>query len=319
MKLDTVFRLASASKLLTTIAVLQAVDEGLLKMEEDVSQYIPTLAQQDIIAGFTWYGKPIMKPRSKPITLRGLLTQTVGAGYDFLPIQPLWRYQWWNRRPIAQGDRVEERFRYPLLHQPGEGWTYGSGISWAGRVLEKASGTTLENWMKKHICQPLGLTSVTFFPEADPRVSSRLAELAKRSAWTGKVQYIPRHMQPGFEAECMGGEGICASLEDLLSVLSSLLMDDERLLKRCTTSLMFTPQLTDVQRKPMQECLQLPQWICKHLLRPDEYDWGLGGVLIDGDSHQCLRKGTLLWSGLYHILWVMSRVLGNQVIVVNSI
>jgi len=304
MRLDTVFKLASSSKLLTTIAVLQGVERGLLNLNDDVGIYLPTLASQRILTGFTWYGKPKTKPRQKTITLHHLLTQTAGVGYDFLEIQPLWRYQWWHGYPIAKGDHVEERLNYPLLHEPGEGWSYGGSITWAGKYLEKISGITLEQWIQRYICKPLGLTSVTFFPNDDPAILSKLAAMSYRNPKTGKVEYLAGSNQPECQEERLGGEGIYANLEDLLSILHSLLVDDQRLLRKETAAMMFTPQLNSLERKNLRECLQHPRWICKTILKKDEYDWGLGGVLVDGDGHEYLKPGTLLWSGLFHNLWV---------------
>ncbi len=304
MKLDTVLRLASCTKLLTTISCLQAVDRGLVKLDDDVSCYIPSLATQDILTGFAWYGKPRMKPRSRPITLRHLLLHTAGTGYDFFPTQPLWRYRVWNRQAISSGCYVEERFTYPLLHEPGEGWTYGSGASWAGKVLEEISGMSLESWMNRHISEPLGLTSLTFFPFANEAVSSRLATVSTRDELTGKFIYQPGHSDSIFLQDCLGGEGAHASLEDFMAILQSLLMDDEKLLSKSSSAMMFTPQLTDVERKPMRECIDQPNWICTNLVKKAEYDWSLGGVLVDGDGHEFLSRGTLMWSGLYHIYFV---------------
>jgi CubicO group peptidase (beta-lactamase class C family) len=302
MERDTIFKLASASKFITTIAVLQAVEKGLVGLDDDVSDHIPALASQEILTGFGWFGKPITQPRpqAKPITLRHLITQTAGTGYDFLQIQPIWRYKLWNRLPIGQGETVDERMAYPLLHEPGEGWTYGSGMTWAGKVLESASGMTLDEWVRKHIAEPLGLTSVTFYP--DEAQEERLAALAQRAWWTGKVAHLDTPPDP---ENAMGGEGAYASMEDLLKILHSLLVDDEKLLSKKTTAEMFQPQLkNDKQRSGIHDCLGRPIWICNSILKKEEYDWGFGGVLIDGDSHEFLKKGTLMWSGLFHVLWV---------------
>ncbi|KAL1856995.1 hypothetical protein VTK73DRAFT_8160 [Phialemonium thermophilum] len=307
MRPGSVFKIASASKLIATIAVLQAVERGLIGLDDDVEAYIPELTSQAVLTGFTWYGKPIVQPRRKTITVAHLLTQTAGTGYDFLNIHPLWRYRWWHRQAIAGGDTVEERYAYPLLHEPGDGWTYGSGLSWAGRIVERVSGRSLEDWVREHIREPLGLSSVTFFPHDNPDVAARLVSTSYRSSWTGKVQYCPELDRPESSTECLGGEGVYASMEDMLAILRSLLVDDEKLLGKKTTAMMFRPQLTEVQRCMMRKCLELPRWICETILKKDEYDWGTGGVLIDGDGHECLQKGTLMWSGLFHNLWVRDR------------
>jgi len=305
MKPSTVLRLASACKLFTIVSVLQGIERGLLRLDEDVSARLPELARQDILTGFTWYGRPLTTPRTQPIKLRELLTQTAGTGYDFLAgLQPLWRWRWWHGQPIAQGSTLEQRLAYPLLHEPGRGWTYGSGTSWAGRMLELASGVSLEEWIQEHICKPLGLTSVTFFPSKHGDVAERMAGVTTRNRWTGRVVPVPNIAWTETEGLCMGGEGIVSSMEDIMAVMYSLLADDEKLLKKETAAMMFTPQLTDAERPALRQCLDKPFWMCNSIIVKDEYDWGFGGVLVDGDSHEYLKRGTILWSGLYHVLWV---------------
>ncbi len=312
MQLDTVMQLASSSKLITTIAVLQAVERGYIGLDDDISDLVPVLAAQPILTGFSWYGRPNTKPRENVMTLRYLLTQTAGTGYDFLEIHPLWRYRSWNQEPIAEGEYLEERMGYPLLHEPGEGWTYGSGISWAGKVLEEVTGLTLEEWVKRYMSEPLGLTSVTFFPDLDPEVTSRMATVSQRDESSGKLAYSLEKNKAMDLKDCLGGERAHANLEDFMAILYSLLLDDGKLLKKKTTAMMFQPQLSGIQRDDLRKCLDLPVWICNSILKKDEYDWGLGGVLIDGNGHEYLQKGTLMWSGLYHILWVSYRCRHNS-------
>src|SRR3569833_543956 len=304
MKIDTVMRLASASKLITIVAALQGTEKGLLSLDDDVSIHLPILAQLEVLTGFKWYGKPLTKPREQPITLRDLLVQTAGTGYDFFPeILPLWRYRWWHKQPIAQGSTLEERLAYPLLYEPGQGWSYGSGPSWAGRMLERVAGVTLEAWVLKYICAPLGLTTITFFPSRHSHVVSQMSSVTTRNKWTGKVVHVP-DTHTWEEGPCMGGEGLVSSMEDYMAVLHSLLVDDEKLLKKETTAMMFTPQLSNTEKRSLWQCLDNPFWMCNTILVKKEYDWGYGGVLVDGNGHKYLKPGTMLWSGLYHVLWV---------------
>ncbi|KAL1900634.1 hypothetical protein Sste5346_002359 [Sporothrix stenoceras] len=316
MSMDTVVRLASSSKLVTTIAALQAVEQGLIKLDDDVAKYVPELASLEVLTGFTWYGKPLTRPRDPKavITLRSLLNQTSGAGYDFLQWQPLWRVRWWRSEKVAGGSSLEERLAHPLLHDPGDGWTYGSGVTWAGRVVEKVAGCSLEEWMARHIAKPLGLTSLTFFPQRDPNLAGRLAGMSSRSPWSGALSYVPDTVYPekneAGEDVCMGGEGVHCTVADFCSIIYSLLVDDGKLLSPSTTAMMFSKQLAPSQRPPLEECLDLPVWICRSVLNKGEHDWGLGGVLVDGTTKTGLQDGALMWSGLYHILWWVDRKAG---------
>lgn len=318
MSNDTVVRLASSSKLVTTIAALQAVEKGLIGLNDDVTEHVPELGKLEVLTGFTWYGKPLTRPRdpSTVITLRSLLNQTSGTGYDFLKWQPLWRVRWWRGEQVAGGHSLEEKLRHPLLHDPGAGWTYGSGVSWAGRVVERVSGLTLEQFMAQNISAPLGLSSLTFFPQRNPDIASRLGGMSSRSPWTGQLSYLPDLPQTekndNGDDICMGGEGIYCSVGDFSKILFSLLVDDGKLLTPETTKMMFTGQLAPSQHKPLEECLDLPVWICRSVLNKGQHDWGLGGVLIDGSTKTGLQHGAMMWSGLYHILWV-SRNFGKVV------
>lgn len=238
MELDSVLQIASATKLITTICVLQGVEDGLFSLDEDVTMHVPTLARQEVLTGFTWYGRPLTRPRQHPFTLRHLLTHTAGAGYDFISYQPIWRWKWWHKIPVPCGHYVEERLAYPMVHEPGDGWTYGSGASWAGKVLEKVSGTTLEEWVRRRICEPLGLDVMTYFPERVPALKRRMAALSLRHSWTQAFGYWPPEAG-GAVRDCMGGEGLHATVPDLLAVTHSLLIDDGCLLRPETTAMMF--------------------------------------------------------------------------------
>ncbi|CAK7204518.1 D-lactate ferricytochrome c oxidoreductase [Sporothrix eucalyptigena] len=316
MTMDTVVRLASSSKLVTTIAALQAVEQGLIGLDDDVAEHIPEFASLEVLEGFTWYGKPLTRPRNPAatITLRSLLNQTSGAGYDFLKWQPLWRVRWWRSEKVAGGSSLEERLAHPLLHDPGDGWTYGSGVTWAGRVVERVAGCSLEEWMTRNISKPLGLTCLTFFPQRNPELAAHLAGMSNRSPWSGKLAYFPdtpvQEKNELGEDVCMGGEGVHCTVADFCKIIYSLLVDDGKLLKPSTTAAMFSKQLTSSQRPPLEECLDLRVWICRSVLNKGEHDWGLGGVLIDGTTKTGLQDGALMWSGLYHVLWWVDRKAG---------
>lgn len=125
MEPDTVFVLASMTKLMTSIAVLQLVERGIVKLDDDVSLLVPVLAGQPILTGFKEDGTPITKERKGPITLRRLLTHSVGGSYDFSSGDIS---QWKKTQGTLGklGTTVDEVFGHPLLYEPGESWSYGS-------------------------------------------------------------------------------------------------------------------------------------------------------------------------------------------------
>jgi CubicO group peptidase (beta-lactamase class C family) len=314
MTRDTVFLIASMSKLVTTVAALQLVERGLVGLDDDVSARLPALARQDVLRGFAPDGTPQTEPRAGPITLRQLLTHSYGGAYDGIagaPLLPRWREI--HGRALPEGGRlpatIDDAFGVPLIAQPGAGWSYGTGLDWAGQLVEKLAGVPLEEHMRQHIFAPLGLRDITFWPDKraadDADFQRRRAQMTFRDAETGRASQTrkPFNMSEGLE-EAAGGQGLFATMADYIEILHSLLTDDGRLLRSETVASMFTPQLSPPSKAALLEDIKNPAWMVGHFPDTAEYDWGLGGVLIDGDKHPFRRRGALLWSGAPNLAWV---------------
>ena len=135
-QLDGVLFLASATKLLTTIAALQCVEDGLLSLTGDLSTFAPELAAKQILTGFSsttddGAETPDLDPPLRPVTLETLLTHSSGATYHFLdPRIAHWRANFAPPAPAQDNGRrrVEDLFTYPLSFHPGVSWLYGPGL-----------------------------------------------------------------------------------------------------------------------------------------------------------------------------------------------
>src|SRR5262249_19889559 len=132
MSTDTVFRIASMVKLLTSVAALQLVERGKLKLDEPAGNIDPALATPRILTGFDAKGAPQLQPAHKPVTLRNLLTHTSGLSY------PLWDAN--VRRYLKAARGKADLPRMPLMFEPGTRWAYGGSIDRVGRMVEIASG-----------------------------------------------------------------------------------------------------------------------------------------------------------------------------------
>lgn len=296
------------TKLLTAVCVLQLVERNRITLDEDITAHIPALAQQQILTGFDANdGSPLFELRREPITLRHLLTHTAGTGTEY--VQPLLKRFVKDHRPDLETARtVEERCTLPLLYQPGEGWSYGSGVTWAGKVVESVTGVGLEDYMRKNIFEPLGIGGTTFFPRRYPEIECRLARMTTWNPKTGRLEELEAGL-PGRTAldrqEAFGGEGAFADLSDFFKVLTSLLAGDEKLLKRETAALIFEPQIpTEAGRNALREMFADPTWLPGDLEGPNEYDWSAAGLLVMGDGHEFRRRGCCLWIGAAHTSWV---------------
>ncbi|KAI2632329.1 beta-lactamase family protein [Hypoxylon sp. NC1633] len=304
---ETVFEMASMTKLHTTVAALQLVEKGLVALDEDVSRYIPSFAQQLVLTGFTDNGEPITHERQNPITLNHLLTHSAGAGYEFLHPQYA-KYAPWRKTPRKTGT-IDEAFDLPLLYEPGDAYAYSSSIDRVGQVIEKITGGNLEKYMKKNIWGPLGMNSTSFSP--GPELEARRVPMTFRKDPAKAVVEVPgAHTFTTGLKEPFGGQGSFSTMGDHAKLLHSLLVDDEKVLKKETTALMFQPHLSPKSKASLLEQLKDPSWMIGDFPLTNEYDWGLGGVLIDGDKHDYRGDKTLIWSGAANLYWFIDRKAG---------
>ncbi|KAL2842264.1 beta-lactamase/transpeptidase-like protein [Aspergillus pseudodeflectus] len=323
-EMDSIMAIASMTKLLTTIAALQLVEKKLIGLDDDVTPWVPTLADQEVLDGWDEAagGRPRTHRRKNKITLRNLLTHSSGAGYD-MSNPDLARFTAYMGREVNSGATVDERFGYPLLFEPGIGWEYGTGMDWVGQVIERRTGQTLEVYMQKHIWEPLGIERMSFWPGSIPDADKKRARMSVRDPVSGWPISLEGPVFTEGVTDCFGGQGLYASMEDFLKVLHSILADDGRLLSSQSTAMMFQPQLGEASRESLQRHLRASTPSSLFVGIFDNtllYDWGLGGMLCMEDAKTGRRKQSLFWSGAPNLFWFINReadlcgVLGTQIL-----
>ncbi|KAI1455936.1 beta-lactamase family protein [Annulohypoxylon moriforme] len=300
--LDTVMELSSMSKFPTSIAALQLVERGLVTLDEDLSSLLPSFASQGVLTSVTDDGTPTVHKRQNPITLRHLITHSSGAGYHFLH-EGLGKVR--ASHKSSPGVTVDESFNLPLLFEPGEGWAYGTGIDRVGQVIEKLSGLSLDEYMQKNIWEHLGASSSTFFPDQHPNIRARRVPMAFRKDPEGPAVEKPEipTVTTGLKVP-FGGHGLFSTMPDFFKMIYSLLMDDEKLLKKETAALIFQPQLTPASKEGLNKFMEIPDMKSQFPSPPNDRDFGLGGLLVVGQNHPHWRKGALMWGGAASLNWV---------------
>ena len=219
MSQDTIFWLASMTKAIVSVAALREVEAGRLSLDGDLSGLLPEFSGLQVLEGFDGDGAPRLRPARRAPTLRDLLTHTSGFGYGFLSPELTRWHQATGAPDPTSGARAAQVL--PLLHEPGEAWTYGIGIDWAGLAVEAASGLRLDAYLAQHILGPLGMTDTGFAP-VDP---SRRATAHLRVEGT----LFPAPTPPGgTEAEVLsGGGGLHGTAPDYIRFLRMLLNGGE--------------------------------------------------------------------------------------------
>ena len=185
---------------------------------------------------------------------------------------------------------------------------YGAGHDWAGKMVERVNpGMTLETYFQKHIFQPLGIKDTTFFVSERSDLMERKAAMSIRIEQGGKAMPYGGPIPYEGVTDAMGGQGLYACAPEYLKVLHSLLVDDEKLLKKESAAELFKPQLTDPSQKGLMKLLEDPYMnqLYGAILPVDcKKNWGLGGLLCLDHLPGWRNEGTLTWTGLPNLCWV---------------
>jgi CubicO group peptidase (beta-lactamase class C family) len=288
LKLDALFRIASMTKAVTSTAAMQLVEQGRFAIEDPVEKYLPEFAKLSVFESFDGAtGAYRLRPATKAVTVRHLLTHTSGLGYAFT--NPTVR----DFKPRAG----EEYPVGPLVFEPGERWLYSTSTDWVGRLVEKVSGQSLEDYFRQRIFTPLGMADTFYFVPKDKE--ARLVTVNRRIA-DGSV--VKESVQPpisGFTP--IGGGGLSSTAYDYLRFTRALLnggeLDGARILSAGTVALMGQNHIGAVG-VPAQKTA-LPDRSDDFSFIADGRDkWGLG-FLITADAVPGKRSaGSLSWGGI---------------------
>ncbi|PGH20783.1 hypothetical protein AJ80_03410 [Polytolypa hystricis UAMH7299] len=313
LTLDTPIWLASCTKLMTAIAVLQCVERGLLDLDEDISRLLPEFAEPDILYGFDEKtGQPLLRKAKRKITLRHLLTHSSGLGYDMLDPRLLkWKAAKGEVPTIIPKD-INDYF-LPLLFEPGEGFIYGVGLDWAGKAIERANGNMrLGDFMKKNIWEPLGMQRTAFRLEENDYLRENIGELTVRTD-DGNILPMDRPWRGVNMGDDFGGVGVITTASDYLKVQISLLKNDGKLLKAESVDLLFAPQLEDT--KYIMEVLRSDDGkyapgMTNGLTSDTEWNYALGGIVAVEETPGRRSKGVISWAGMSNPIWFIDRERG---------
>lgn len=301
MSPDTIFRIASMVKLLTSVAALQLVETGKLTLDDPVAAIDPTLGAAQVLAGFDAEGAPVLRPPQKAITLRNLLTHTSGFSYQ------LWDSNLVRYLKIAR--TKPDLPRMPLMFDPDTRWAYGGSLDRVGRLVELVSGKNLDQYFRDHILGPLGMASTAFSLTENQR--ARQASLHIRKA-DGKL--IPQPLEKISAPKTFsGGGGIYSTAPDYLTLLQALLngghFGKATILRPETVSLMNQNQIGNLDAGILKTT--------NRFLSNDvdffpgvRLRWGLGHMINLDPVQAGRRAGSLTWAGLYNTYYWMDPASG---------
>jgi CubicO group peptidase (beta-lactamase class C family) len=287
MAKDTIFRIYSMTKPITSVAAMMLWEDGRFLLSDPIAKYLPDLAGLDVAVERDGVLERV--PVLRAVTIQDLLRHTSGLTYEFRgsgPVHRMYRSAKVDSRAQSNAEQVATLGRLPLLHQPGTRWEYGRSTDVIGRLVEVLSGQTLGEFFERHILAPLGMVDTAF--HVPVRHHSRLAEAFGRDPDSGvAVQLLEVRDPPGFES---GGGGLVSTAADYARFLQMLLnggtFEGRRLLGRKTIEFMTADHLGPITGAP-------------DLLIPG-HGFGLGFAvrLQAGIAHVPGSIGQYFWAGL---------------------
>lgn len=340
---STVCSVASMSKVVTSVAVLQCVEAGRISLDENVRPLLPEMGKYGVATGFDdKENSAVLTPDETPISLRMLLSHTSGHEYDWLnPILGKWRTSR-GEQPWT-GPTVADKSALPLVFVPGTGFAYGAGHDWAGKVrrlfcfhdypsfpvtrwkltwpsskvVEVVTGVTLDEFMRRNIWSKLGVQGeVTFYPKSNPSMKDRMADISTLS----ERNEPPAADEPTFDilfggTDCLGGAGVYAPASAFFTILSAIFRRDPKLLTGKSYQELFRPQLDERAEQALNEYFHLSpihsQFLGLGVPQEMRKTWSFAGLVVKDDLQGRFKRSTTMWGGVPSMMWFMDHEAGT--------
>jgi CubicO group peptidase (beta-lactamase class C family) len=298
---DTVFRLASMTKAMASVAALQLVEDGRLALDTPVQDVLPAFAQLQVLGGFDG-DEPRLRAPSRPPTITDLMTHTSGLGYFFTHPDLLRWHELTGTPSVLTGLRAG--LMTPLVHDPGTVWEYGIGTDWLGLVVDELAGKPLDEVLRERVFEPLGMADATFRPTDEQRARTMVIHAR---AEDGTLERSPLDLpaDPEFMA---GGSGAYATARDHGRFLRALLrggeLDGARILQEDSVRLLFTDHLDGIVQPELIKSA-VPALTNDVPSLPISQGWGLG-LHVRHDRVPGMRAaGSADWAGLFNCyFWI---------------
>jgi CubicO group peptidase (beta-lactamase class C family) len=308
---DTIYRIASMTKPITSVAAMLLYEQGAFHLNTPVSQFIPGFKDVEVFVSETSDGLRLEK-LNRPLTMRHLFTHTAGLSYGWDPYHPVDKlYQQMpefgpNRDPsVTLQDIVLALTRLPLWFQPGTRWKYSLSIDVIGHIIEIISGQPLDRFFEEQLFKPLGMSDTAFYVPAE-----KLARLAAiyghvdGKADLERIDNVFMQALPQPPAYLNAGGGLLSTMPDYTRFAQMLVnggeLDGVRLLSPTTVAMMETNQA------PAEA---LPYGFAENDLYHAGYGYGIGmRVLIDvAASGMAGSVGEFGWDGAFSTYFWIDR------------
>ena len=257
---DTIFRIYSMTKPITSVALMMLYEQGKFQLVEPVSRYIPAFGNSKVLAGHGYTG-PKLAPQHPPMTIHHLLTHTAGLSYGFFfdtPIDDMYRESMFRSETASLEEKTLAIAELPLRFQPGSAWNYSVATDVCGYLVQVLADMPFEDYLAERIFVPLGMEDTAFHVSADKL--GRFAKLYQHDVKTGAFREykgapnIPWHDFTQPASAPSGGGGLVSTMSDYWQFANMLLnegeLDDVRIIG-CKTLEFMTRNHLKLELLPM--------------------------------------------------------------------
>jgi len=303
---DTVLAFYSATKAFTATAALQCVEDGLIDLDAPARRYVPEIAALQVLEELGDDGTVRTRPPIRDITPRMLLLHTSGLAYDMFDKRYALLARERMRHPSATP--LWDSIQTPLLHDPGERWTYGTSMDWMGLIIAAVRGQRLEDVFAQRIYAPCGMHSTSF--DVTPAMRTRLSPVYRHQR-DGSI--VATKVSPPDTPELdMGGQGLFSTVPDMLALMRVWLGDGSapggRVLRPETLA-------WATQAAPGVVVTPLPSAIPALTREADFFpgarkSWAYSFLRNEDDVPGGRRAGSLTWAGLANVFYWIDRASG---------
>ena len=298
---DTIFAIASMTKPVTSVAVMQLVEAGKVRLDAPAASYVKELENVRVLEA----GK-LRPPKSAP-TVRQLLNHTSGFSYEFMHKDVAEYVAKGNVPAMATGG--DGFLKAPLVADPGERWEYGINTDWLGKLVEAVSGETLDRYFQRHIFDPLQMKDSFFKVPADKQ--ARLASVYQRKPDGSLEKLAASPFKPSDFLS--GGGGLHSTASDYLRFSRALLaggeLDGRRILQPATVAMMGSNQIGNLSLQPFRSLV--PQLATDGAVLPGALDkFGLGFAINSSAIANGRGAKTMAWVGIFNTFFWVDREKG---------
>ncbi len=301
---DSVFAIFSTTKALTGTALMQLVEEGQVSLSDPAKEYVPDIADIQVLDGFDVSGQPKLRPPKSDITVDQLMLHTAGFSYEFFSHDDL-NYR--NAKDIPSVvSSTFESIQTVLLFDPGESWGYGVNLDWIGKIVEAVRGKRLGEVLKERIFTPLDMIDIGFVLTSSMR--SRLVTIHDRAA-DGKLTPSDLVLPQPPEMD-MGGHGLYSTIGEYIKFIRMILNDgagpNGRVLKPETVAQMSKNGLGEL--KSGGWITSIPSLANEGEFFPGlQKSWAYTFQVNEEDTPSGRPAGELMWAGLANTFYWIDR------------